>query len=550
MNIEKSNRTSAIINLIAAILGIAVMAGGIIQDIPLLKFSGIAFTTAIFAVILTIYVIKNFFLPQGVFAVSAIIINENKKLLLIKDEKDNKLKQPGCHYKTLKFNNELEIPYSKILDNIQEETGIPKEYLKFIDLSKNGNNGNCLLGDKLIEKEKTKFIGYTNNVITPPPFFIMQEKSRPKISGAEFYIDAFYAFKTEINETELKNNGKFYSKDDIDKSIEKQEIYPDLKFVFDNFKRIYQATNFPNSNIRLCTFNTSENENILLWRVTESCNAQCNYCILGSSRQLASEPIRIEDDKIQNVINEISNKNIKKLIISGGEPLLVENLVEIVKKISSKSSCKITICTNGIKLNDDNEYDKITSKLKNIENFKKFVISVDHYDEESYIESKKIHGNNFRLSDLERIIKKLRNDGFDIFVNVMGTDYFTANPKKYVKYWREHNFNKLSISYPINCDNSNEKKPKKKSERKLEKESEKESIKYDKFKLKRVYDEIIQGEHGDVSFFDKNGLELIIPDCYYGYCPHDKIFHATPNGEISNVCPEKKGKNTKRNSRI
>lgn len=72
------------------------------------------------------YIFRRFAFHRGVFAVSAIIINEKHEILLIKDEKNNLKKQPGGHYRTNKFafRKELDIPYNFILENIKEETGI------------------------------------------------------------------------------------------------------------------------------------------------------------------------------------------------------------------------------------------------------------------------------------------------------------------------------------------------------------------------------------------------------------------------------------------
>ena len=513
------------IQLITAIIAFASVVIGIVRTAPILIFIGIAILVVILVTIVAILIIEKFFLPQGVFAVSAIIVNEKMELLLIKDDRDGIYKQPGCHYRTnkLKNKNELEIPYSKILENIEIETGINKTYFKFIDLSnyqhkKEYDLASLIDRDKKYLSIKDKFKKYETNIIMPPPFFIMQENSEPKTSGAKYHIDMFYAFR--VNSTEQNNNSNvvFYSENKIHKLIaeDKKEIYPDLLFVFNNFRRIYETTHFPKSYIRLCTFNTSENKSILLWRITQNCNANCDYCLLRTKLQTITKPISIEENVIQTIIDNISENKINKIIISGGEPLLVENLVEIVQKVALETTCdSITICTNGIKLKDEECYNKIL-KLKEVEKFKKFVISIDHYEENNYKSLKK-HKENFRLSDLTESIAKLRDASFDVFINVMATEKFLAAPNKYIDFWRKNNFNKISISYPIKCNNKK------------------------KFELKSEYDKIISGHYGDISFLEKEGLELIIPDCQYEHCPHfdNKIYHIDSDGSFSRGCIEK-----------
>jgi organic radical activating enzyme len=509
---------------------------GKVTDIGAIFWTGLCVLLLIITICLTVYVIKNFFLPKGVFAVSAIIVNEKMELLLYKDKRDGTYKQPGGHYVTnkLKRNNELEKPYSKIFNHIKEDTGIDESYFEFIDLSKYQYKDEITLG-KIINEEteyqdvQGNFMGYEENVIIPPPFFIMQEKSKPKIdmSGVKYYIDMFYTFKIKANEDEYKrllnDNAKFYSTSEINKLINNNEkVYPDLIFVYDKFKKAYSTTHYPKSNIRFCTFDTYKNKNILLWRITEKCNAKCDYCFLKSGtlstlvKSAKSNAPEINDSIVKTVIEKITENKIQKVIISGGEPLLVKNLVDIIKKIAAKATCEsITICTNGIKLKDHNFYRKIL-ELKNIKKFKKFVISIDHHNEDSYKSIKK-HEEDFRLSDLIEVINKLKKDKFKVFINVVATDDFLADPDGYVEYWRNNNIKNLSISYPIKCDNQR------------------------KFELKSIYDRIISGDFGDVSFLDENGLELIIPDCEYKYCPHsdNKIFHVDSSGDFSEGCIEK-----------
>lgn len=277
------------------------------------------------------------------------------------------------------------------------------------------------------------------------------------------------------------------------------------------------SARYPKSNIRLCVFNASEDKKTLLWRITEKCNASCEYCFLKSNGQPRNKFAEIKDSIVENVIKGISENEIQKVIISGGEPLLVKNLTEIVRRIDSETACdSIAICTNGSRLKNNGCYSELEI-LSGIGKFKKFVVSVDHYDEERYKAIKDYKEEDFGLPDLINVIKKLKEKRFDVFVNVVATGDFLANPRKYVDFWRENEIKRLSISYPIKCDNRR------------------------KFKLKSVYDKIISGEHGDVSFLDEDGLELIIPDCEYEYCPHfyKKMFRVNSRGNVSPSCIEK-----------
>lgn len=85
--------------------------------------------------------------------------------------------------------------------------------------------------------------------------------------------------------------------------------------------------------------------NDILIELTDKCNLRCNYCF-ERKRNLLRECI---DNKNTDSINDLwelsRNPSIENVIFSGGEPLLYENIDEIMKLFSQK---QLTILTNGI----------------------------------------------------------------------------------------------------------------------------------------------------------------------------------------------------------
>lgn len=80
-------------------------------------------------------VFNNMAFYRGVFAVSAIILNDKHEVLLIYDRKKKMYKQPGGHYKTNRFvfRKELVTPYNLIIKTIEVETGLKKNEVEIID---------------------------------------------------------------------------------------------------------------------------------------------------------------------------------------------------------------------------------------------------------------------------------------------------------------------------------------------------------------------------------------------------------------------------------
>ncbi len=81
--------------------------------------------------------------------------------------------------------------------------------------------------------------------------------------------------------------------------------------------------------------------------VTKRCNLNCSYC--GSKRAAAEKELSAEEIGI--IVSAFSKKGIKKVRLTGGEPLMREDIVpiaEVIKEVKGIESLYIT--TNGIKL--------------------------------------------------------------------------------------------------------------------------------------------------------------------------------------------------------
>lgn len=106
--------------------------------------------------------------------------------------------------------------------------------------------------------------------------------------------------------------------------------------------------------------------------ITNRCNLNCIHC----SSRYSNDNIQILNKKeILNVIDFLSYFKLEQIVITGGEPLIVENIDEILKYIRNKfKSTKIILSTNGILID---KY--IDSIIRNVDGVN---ISLDGYEEE------------------------------------------------------------------------------------------------------------------------------------------------------------------------
>ena len=86
--------------------------------------------------------------------------------------------------------------------------------------------------------------------------------------------------------------------------------------------------------------------------VTENCNLKCIYCIDDNILNTYKNDI-LSDDEIVKIATECASLGIKKIRITGGEPLVRKNIENLIYRLNNiKEIEEIYITTNGVWLND------------------------------------------------------------------------------------------------------------------------------------------------------------------------------------------------------
>lgn len=141
--------------------------------------------------------------------------------------------------------------------------------------------------------------------------------------------------------------------------------------------------------------------------LTSRCNFNCVYCHNEGENEKQKE---IQREKISKIVDVAKNKNIRKVKLTGGEPLMREDLVEIINEISPNLD-DVSITTNGSILKG--KIDELTSAGLDRAN-----ISLDSLEPSKF---KKITGG--KLSDvLEGINSAIASSLFPIKINTVILD--------------------------------------------------------------------------------------------------------------------------------
>ncbi|WP_248928231.1 GTP 3',8-cyclase MoaA [Paenibacillus hamazuiensis] len=83
--------------------------------------------------------------------------------------------------------------------------------------------------------------------------------------------------------------------------------------------------------------------------VTDRCNLRCVYCMPEEGMTFEPEEKLLRFDEIAEVVRVLAGYGVRKLRLTGGEPLVRKNLVELVRMLSAIPGIEdIALTTNGV----------------------------------------------------------------------------------------------------------------------------------------------------------------------------------------------------------
>lgn len=145
--------------------------------------------------------------------------------------------------------------------------------------------------------------------------------------------------------------------------------------------------------------------------VTRQCNMTCSFCCVGSNPNFIENDI-LNLEQIKEVIDDLKQFKVKRFIITGGEPFVRKDIIEIINYIYNNLETEIIISSNGLLLNEGNIAD-IRGKVKRIDISLENIYESEPQKEKLYkiIEKIKEHGLSLGFSFV--VTNKNKNNIYD-----------------------------------------------------------------------------------------------------------------------------------------
>lgn len=149
------------------------------------------------------------------------------------------------------------------------------------------------------------------------------------------------------------------------------------------------------------------NHDYLRISITEHCNLRCTYCMPAEGIPLTPKPHLMTADEIINIAETFVQFGVKKIRLTGGEPLVRKDAKEVILRLG-KLGVNLTITTNGILVPNFIE-------TFNQAGIKSVNISIDSLIREKFNQITRRNYFDIVLNNIDLLLK----EGFQVKLNVV-----------------------------------------------------------------------------------------------------------------------------------
>ncbi len=166
---------------------------------------------------------------------------------------------------------------------------------------------------------------------------------------------------------------------------------------------------------------------VVVWNITRACNLRCMHCYANAKD---GSDDRITHSAAKRVIDDLSDFGVPVLLFSGGEPLLREDIIELIR-YAVKKGIRAVLSTNGTLITEDmaerlrdagisyvgislDGLEEINDRFRGVKGaFKKAMEGIENCKKKGIKVGLRFTINRFNASEVPKIFDLSKKEGID-----------------------------------------------------------------------------------------------------------------------------------------
>lgn len=161
-----------------------------------------------------------------------------------------------------------------------------------------------------------------------------------------------------------------------------------------------------------CPFHLKDDSIRILWEITPRCNMNCKHCLFFQANQKGVQQELSTKEVMQMIHHIAEDKSVKAIWLSGGEPLLRQDIVSVCQEITN-CGMEPSLSTNGVLLTPELIYDLHQAGVNYMH------LSLDGANAETH---NRLRGVPFAYEQLMKVMDWLKDSPIRIGASFMVTE--------------------------------------------------------------------------------------------------------------------------------
>ena len=177
------------------------------------------------------------------------------------------------------------------------------------------------------------------------------------------------------------------------------------------------------------------NYRVAEFALTNICRSKCSFCHIWEQHPKVIVP----NDAVRKTINNLANIGVRFITLTGGEPLLHPNIIQIVQQCTARNRVTAVLSADPMLITSDIAFSLAKAQVDYV------CFSFDHYTDEIEYQSRHL---TEMVNKIFWAVGNLRNEGIKAVASIVICKFNFMELEQLFDFCKSAGFDAFSINYP------------------------------------------------------------------------------------------------------